>query len=103
MLASSFKTNKRAKIVGEQSFGKGTVQEVVPLESGGGIKLTVAEYRSAKGELIDGVGVKPDIVLTHDGSDWQQTAVNFLLSQDRPLGIKFNTKFDDDSVILNDY
>ena len=103
VLASSFKTNKRAKIVGEQSFGKGTVQEVVPLESGGGIKLTVAEYRSAKGELIDGVGVKPDIVLTHDGSDWQQTAVNFLLSQDRPLGIKFNTKFDDDSVILNDY
>ncbi|SUD90973.1 S41 family peptidase [Psychrobacter phenylpyruvicus] len=103
VLASSFKSNKRAKIVGEQSFGKGTVQEVVPLESGGGIKLTVAEYRSAKGELIDGVGVKPDMVLAHDGSDWQQTAVKLLLSQDRPLGIKFDTKFDSDGSILNDY
>lgn len=103
VLASSFKSNKRAKIVGEQSFGKGTVQEVVPLESGGGIKLTVAEYRSAKGELIDGVGVKPDMVLAHDGSDWQQTAVNLLLSQDRPFGIKFDTKFDDDGSMLNDY
>lgn len=103
VLASSFKSNKRAKIVGEQSFGKGTVQEVVPLESGGGLKLTVAEYRSAKGELIDGVGVKPDMVLDHDGSDWQQTAVKLLLSQDRPLGIKFDTKFDDDGSILNDY
>lgn len=103
VLASSFKSNQRAQIVGEQSFGKGTVQEVVPLKSGGGIKLTVAEYRSAKGELIDGIGVKPDVVLAHDGSDWQQTAVNLLLSQDRPFGIKFDTKFDDDSLMLNDY
>ena len=102
VLASSFKSNHRAKILGEQSFGKGTVQEVVPLKSGGGIKLTVAEYRSTKGEQIDGVGVKPDLILTHDGADWQQQAVNLLLSQDRPLGIKFDNDFEDGSI-LNDY
>lgn len=102
VLASSFKSNKRAKIVGEQSFGKGTVQEVVPLEAGGALKLTVAEYRSAKGELIDGVGVKPDVVLPHDGQDWQQQAVNLLLSQDRPLGIKFDDKLNGISI-TNDY
>lgn len=102
ILASSFKSNQRGKVIGEQSFGKGTVQEVVPLKSGGGIKLTVAEYRSAKGELIDGVGVKPDISLMHDGSDWVQTAVNLLLSEDRPLGIKFDTENDNDDL-LNDY
>ncbi|WP_296403532.1 S41 family peptidase [Psychrobacter sp.] len=102
VLASSFKSNNRATIMGEQSFGKGTVQEVIPLDSGGGIKLTVAEYRSAKGEHIDGIGVKPDITLYHDGSDWQQLAVNLLLSKDRPLGIKFDTKFGNDRI-LNDY
>ncbi|PNK61776.1 S41 family peptidase [Psychrobacter sp. FDAARGOS_221] len=99
VLASSFKSNQRAKILGEQSFGKGTVQEVIPLKSGGALKLTVAEYRSAKGEPIDGVGVKPDISFEHDGSDWQQKAVDYLLTQDRPLGIKFEDELDGLSVI----
>lgn len=102
VLASSFKSNNRATIVGEQSFGKGTVQEVIPLDSGGGLKLTVAEYRSAKGELIDGVGVKPDVIYPHDGSDWQQQAVNLLLSKDRPFGIVFDDELGNISVI-DDY
>lgn len=102
VLSSSFKSNKRATIVGEQSFGKGTVQEVVPLDSGGGLKLTVAEYRSAEAELIDGVGVSPDITYEHDGSDWQQKALNLLLAKDRPFGIKFDDELDGISVI-NDY
>lgn len=101
-LSSSFKSNNRATIVGEQSFGKGTVQEVVPLDSGGGLKLTVAEYRSAEGEQIDGVGVRPDITYEHNGSDWQQKALNLLLAKDRPFGIKFDDESDGISVI-DDY
>ncbi|WP_019673011.1 S41 family peptidase [Psychrobacter lutiphocae] len=99
VLASSFKSNQRAKILGEQSFGKGTVQEVIPLKSGGALKLTVAEYRSTSGDPIDGIGVTPDIHFEHDGVDWQQRAVNYLLTQDRPLGIKFDDKFEGLSVI----
>lgn len=102
VLSTSLKSNKRAQIVGEQSFGKGTVQEVVPLKSGGALKLTVAEYRSVNGDLIDGVGVEPDMVFQHDGLDWQQKAVSLLLAKDRPVGIKFDDDIDGTSVI-DDY
>lgn len=102
VLSSSLKSNKQAQVVGEQSFGKGTVQEVIPLKSGGALKLTVAEYRSINGEVIDGVGIMPDIYYPHDGSDWQQKAISLLLSKDRPVGVKFDNELDGISVI-DDY
>ena len=48
-------------IVGETSFGKGSVQTVEPLSFGGGVKFTIAHYLTPKGRVIDGVGVVPDI------------------------------------------
>lgn len=50
----------RAVVMGTQSFGKGSVQNVIPLEDGGGIKLTVALYYTPKGRTIQGVGITPD-------------------------------------------
>ena len=63
ILAGALKDHKRAKILGEKSYGKGSVQSVIPLENGGGIKLTIAKYYSPNGFVIDEKGVKPHIKL----------------------------------------
>lgn len=51
------------KIFGTTSYGKGTVQEIIPLTSGGGIRLTVAEYKTRSNKPIHRVGITPDVVV----------------------------------------
>jgi carboxyl-terminal processing protease len=53
----------RAHLVGTQSFGKGSVQNVIPLEDGSGMKLTVALYYTPKNRVIQGVGITPDEIV----------------------------------------
>lgn len=53
----------RAKLVGEQSFGKGSVQQIEELSFGGAIKLTIAHYLTPKGQVIDKKGLTPDVVV----------------------------------------
>ncbi|MDZ4166714.1 MAG: S41 family peptidase, partial [Coriobacteriia bacterium] len=53
----------RAKLVGEQSFGKGSVQQIEELSFGGAIKLTIAHYLTPKGQVIDKIGLTPDVVV----------------------------------------
>ena len=71
VLASALQNNQRAKVYGETSYGKGSIQSIVPINDNEAIKLTVAHYYSRKGEKIDGVGVKPDVTLTGAESSWQ--------------------------------
>lgn len=61
VLASSLQAHKRALIVGETSYGKGSVQSVIPIGDGQAVKLTTAHYLTAKDKVIDGVGVTPDV------------------------------------------
>ncbi|HSQ21857.1 MAG TPA: S41 family peptidase, partial [Coriobacteriia bacterium] len=53
----------RATLVGEQSFGKGSVQQIDELSFGGAIKLTIAHYLTPKGQVIDQVGLTPDVIV----------------------------------------
>jgi carboxyl-terminal processing protease len=53
----------RAIIVGTQSFGKGSVQTIIPLSDGSGLRLTTAKYYTPKGRSIHGKGITPDIVV----------------------------------------
>ncbi len=64
IFASAMQDNDRAIIVGETTYGKGTVQSVIPLNDESGFKMTIAEYLSGKGNTIDGVGVVPDIEIS---------------------------------------
>ena len=60
LLAAALRDNGRASIVGQKSYGKGTVQQVVGLDDGSVMALTIARYFSPKDHVIDGVGVAPD-------------------------------------------
>jgi carboxyl-terminal processing protease len=61
IVSGALQDNKRAVIVGERSFGKGSVQSVIKLGDGSGLKLTVARYYTPSGASIQSEGIKPDI------------------------------------------
>ncbi|MBN8537470.1 MAG: S41 family peptidase [Deltaproteobacteria bacterium] len=61
IVSGALQDNKRALIVGERTFGKGSVQSIVKLPDGSGLKLTVARYYTPSGISIQAEGIKPDI------------------------------------------
>lgn len=71
ILAVALKDHGRAKILGQKSYGKGSVQSVIPLENGDGVKLTIAKYYSPKGYVIDKKGVAPDIELKPEKKEYK--------------------------------
>lgn len=66
ILAAALKVNELATVVGTRTFGKATVQEVIPLEAGGALDLTIGEYLTADGKSILGEGVKPQVRVEDD-------------------------------------
>ena len=61
IVAGALKDHKRAILLGENSFGKGSVQSIIPLKNDGAIRLTVAKYYLPSGKSISEIGVSPDI------------------------------------------
>ena len=92
VLAGSLQAQKRATILGEVSYGKGSVQSVIPLNDEQAVKLTVAHYMTASGKKIDGVGVAPDVTLTGNESTWEQQALDLLRQKALPSGVRFVRK-----------
>jgi carboxyl-terminal processing protease len=80
ILAGALKDTHRAVIVGERSFGKGSVQTIFPLANGDGLRLTIAKYYTPGGEVIHGHGITPDVevVLT------AQEDLNLAMQRERP-------------------
>ena len=71
IFAGALKDHKRAIIIGENSYGKGSVQSIIPLRNGGGMRLTISKYYLPSGKSISEVGVKPDILVEEIGEDFQ--------------------------------
>ena len=63
IFAGALKDHKRAIILGENSYGKGSVQSIIPLGNGGGMRLTISKYYLPSGKSISEVGVTPDILV----------------------------------------
>ena len=102
VLASSLQAQNRATILGEVSYGKGSVQSVIPLNDEQAVKLTVANYMTALGKKIDGVGVAPDVTLLGNQSTWEQQALDLLREQALPSGIRFVRKAQTESNAKQD-
>ena len=77
IVAGALKDHKRAIILGENSYGKGSVQSIIPLKNRGAIRITIAKYYLPSGKSISKVGVTPDIEVAEDSD-----------------GFKINTKTD---------
>tara|TARA_A100001011_G_scaffold324705_1_gene347183 strand:- start:2277 stop:3416 length:1140 start_codon:yes stop_codon:yes gene_type:complete len=71
IVAGALKDHKRAIILGESSYGKGSVQSIIPLKNKGAIRLTVAKYYLPSGKSISEVGVKPDIEVNEEGDEFR--------------------------------
>ena len=70
IFAGALKDHKRAIILGESSYGKGSVQSIIPLRNGGGMRLTISKYYLPSGKSISEVGVTPDILVEEEGDDF---------------------------------
>ena len=71
IVAGALKDHKRAIVLGENSFGKGSVQSIIPLKNKGAIRLTVAKYYLPSGKSISEVGVSPDIEINEEGDKFK--------------------------------
>ncbi len=76
IFAGALKDHKRAIILGENSFGKGSVQSIIPLRNGGGMRLTISKYYLPSGDSISEVGVTPDIIVEEKGKDFKINSKN---------------------------
>ncbi len=63
LLVGALQDNKRATVVGSNTFGKGSVQSILPLPNGAGLKLTTARYYTPSGHAIQADGIHPDVVI----------------------------------------
>ena len=71
IVAGALKDHKRAIILGENSYGKGSVQSIIPLKNRGAIRLTIAKYYLPSGKSISEVGVTPDIEVVEGSEDFK--------------------------------
>jgi len=71
IVAGALKDHKRAIILGENSYGKGSVQSIIPLKNKGAIRLTVSKYYLPSGKSISEIGVQPDIEVNEEGDDFR--------------------------------
>jgi carboxyl-terminal processing protease len=86
VLAGALQDHSRSLIVGERTFGKGSVQSVLPLRNGAGIKLTTARYYTPSGRSIQAEGIEPDVVIEWDEFDDTQDSRKREADLERHLG-----------------
>ena len=79
IVAGALQDNKRAILVGEKSFGKGSVQSVLPQDGGTAIRLTTAKYYTPSERVIHDNGIEPDIVVPLSVENWR----NILLARNK--------------------
>ncbi len=71
IVAGALKDHKRAILLGENSYGKGSVQSIIPLKNDGAIRLTIAKYYLPSGKSISEVGVSPDIEIEEETEEFR--------------------------------
>ena len=97
ILAGALRDQNRAIIVGERTFGKGSVQNIIPLSDGSGLKLTIARYYTPSGRSIQAEGIEPDFLVTWEPPSDQEQPSIMIREQDlnRHLAGKSDRKTND--------
>ena len=85
IVAGALKDHKRAIIIGENSYGKGSVQSIIPLKNKGAIRLTISKYYLPSGKSISEIGITPDIEV-------EESATNFKINTDTDNQLNFAIK-----------
>ena len=85
IVAGALKDHKRAIIIGENSYGKGSVQSIIPLKNKGAIRLTISKYYLPSGKSISEIGITPDIEV-------EESAGNFKINTDTDNQLNFAIK-----------
>ena len=85
IVAGALKDHKRAILIGENSYGKGSVQSIIPLKNEGAIRLTISKYYLPSGESISGTGITPDIEVSESSDEFRigtktDNQLNFAIS-----------------------
>ena len=70
IVAGALQDHKRAILLGETSYGKGSVQSIIPLKNRGAIRLTISKYYLPSGKSISEIGVSPDIIVLEEGEEF---------------------------------
>ncbi|MFH0909717.1 MAG: S41 family peptidase [bacterium] len=76
IVAGALQDQNRAILVGEKTFGKGSVQSVLPMEGGTAVRLTTAKYYTPAKRMIHDRGIEPDIVVPMSPDDWRKIRIN---------------------------
>ena len=76
IVAGALKDHKRAILVGENSYGKGSVQSIIPLKNNGAIRLTISKYYLPSGKSISEIGVSPDINVEEKSENFKMNSEN---------------------------
>ena len=76
IVAGALKDHKRAILLGENTYGKGSVQSIIPLSDGGGMRLTISKYYLPSGQSISEIGVSPDILVEEKSEDFKINSVS---------------------------
>ncbi len=71
IVAGALKEHKRAIVIGENSYGKGSVQSIIPLKNRGAIRLTISKYYLPSGKSISGTGITPDIEIAENSDEFR--------------------------------
>ena len=101
IVAGALQDHQRALVLGERTFGKGSVQTVLPLHNGGAVKLTTARYYTPNGRSIQALGIIPDIDLTGDSHSSQKNSSNTVSGEAQLSGhLKGNNTINDDALHL---
>ena len=108
IVAGALQDHSRAVIMGTQSFGKGSVQTILPLNNGTAIKLTTARYFTPKGRSIQAKGITPDIVVSQatikedEESKFQMSEKDLSRALDTDSQSNSNELLDEDSTVDTD-